>query len=197
MVLVYVIFVIMIAYEIPFSEICYLVNRNWQMVLLYRPNSWTAAWYSSAYLFMTLMFLSFKSQYKRSFYYVIQFQFYNIATHYISNANFKKTLTPCCDLPKHRTYTLYLFCIIYANSQVVTLSNPPDENFRFPNSQIQLPQADRIINSWNHSILCRHPLTQSKYIRGFDFMLEHQCFSVVMVILVTTDYLVTSIDATQ
>jgi len=58
MALVYVISVIMMAYAIPFSEICYLVNRNWQMVLLYRPNSLPAASYSSGYLFMTITIVS-------------------------------------------------------------------------------------------------------------------------------------------
>jgi hypothetical protein len=47
-------------------------------------------------------------------------------------------------------------------TQIMTLSKPPDENFRCSNSQIQLPAADRIINSWKHSNLTCHPLPPSK-----------------------------------
>ena len=75
---------------------------------------------------------------------------------------FKKTLTQCCHLPKQSTCPLYLFCLLYLNSQILTTTKPPHENFHCSNSQMQFPYAERIINLWENGNLRCHPLLQKQ-----------------------------------
>jgi hypothetical protein len=65
-------------------------------------------------------------------------------------------VTSCCDLPKQSTCPLYIFCLQYSNSQIVTISNhimtvtdSPNENTR-SSSQIPLIHADQVINCTKH-----------------------------------------------
>ena len=73
------------------------------------------------------------------------------------SAYFRKTLTPCCYLPKQRKCPLYLFYYIrtlrsWGTPTLMTLSTPSNGHFRRSTSQIQLPH-----DTWgNGNLRCQH-----------------------------------------
>ena len=130
--------------KLAYNWLCFIDQTHWQM-----PNT-ALNMYSSCLCFHPL---HHNHDIKEAF----------IMCHsYPFPVNFKKTLTACCHLPKPCTCPLHLFCLLHSNSQIVKFCSRPNENFRRSSSQIQLPHADRNINSWKHNNLRYHPLMQSK-----------------------------------
>jgi len=110
--------------------------------------------------------------------------------------SFSKTSTPCCHYKSinqsinQPTETKQMSCVTKSVYYTQTLKpwrppNPPRDRFRCFNTQIQLPHADGIINSWKHGNLRYLPLMRSKLDHGSEFKLI-QCLSVATRLLVPT-----------
>jgi hypothetical protein len=90
---------------------------------------------------------------------------------------FKKTLTLCCDFPKWSTCPLYLFCLLYSNSHIVTTSNLPSlrhpaqqnsqaNTFIVPTGKYSFPHASALLIHWNTATLRCLPLSEANSIIG-------------------------------